>query len=125
MEFKELVLKFARLDAEQKRLKKQSDPLKDDIKKYMSENDLDTFKEGPVSARYEVQERRTMNESKLVERLKALGFTDAIRTVEVPDENAIEDLIYEGKLSPAELDDCVNIKHITRLTVKGGDKLED
>lgn len=121
--FRNHVVTFAVLDAEQKKLKKESDPLKDRIKKYMGDNDLDTFKEGPVTAKYQIQERKSMNEPMLVNKLKALGLDDAIKTVEVPDQAAIEELIYAGELDPADLDECVIRKNVTVLKVTGGDKL--
>lgn len=122
-ELKELVFKFAKIDAEQKRLKKLGDPLKNKIKKYMLQNGLDTFKEGPVTASFKIQERTSMNEDKLVSKLKSLGLFEAIKTVEVPDQAVIEELIYEGKLDPIELDDCIIRKNVEVLRVTGGDKL--
>lgn len=123
VELKDVLLKFAQYDAEQKRLKKISEPLKKQIKDYMSENDIEKLEEGPVVAQFQRQERVSTNEEKLVDKLKSLGFDKAIRTVEVPDQEVIEELIYQGELNPAELDDCVIRKEIERLTVKGGDKL--
>src|SRR5690625_1442026 len=123
-EFKDLVLRFAKMDAEQKYIKKQADPLKDRIKKHMSENDMDTFKDGPVSASFRIQERKTMSEARLLSKLKSLGLESAIKTVEVPDQQAIEDLIYEGALDPSELDDCIDRKYVEVLRVSGGDELQ-
>lgn len=123
-QFKDLVLRFAKMDAEQKYIKKQADPLKDRIKKHMSENDMDTFKDGPVTASFKIQERKTMSEARLLSKLKSLGLESAIKTVEVPDQQAIEDLIYEGALDPSELDDCIDRKYVEVLRVSGGDKLQ-
>lgn len=122
-ELKDLVFKFAKIDAEQKRLKKLGDPLKDKIKKYMNQNGLDTFKEGPVTASFKIHERTSMNEDKLLSKLKSLGLSEAIKTVEVPDQAVIEELIYEGRLDPIELDDCIIRKNVEVLRVTGGDKL--
>src|SRR6185312_3212090 len=96
--FKNHVATFAVLDAEQKKLKKESDPLKDRIKDYMGQHELDVYKVGPVTASYSIQERKSMNEPMLVNKLKALGLDEAIKTVEVPDQSAIEELIYAGTL---------------------------
>lgn len=119
-----LVLHFAELDAEQKRLKKEGDPLKDKIKELMSENDMDTFKKGPVTASFRIQERKTMNEARLIQKLESLGLDRAIKTVKAPDQAVIEELIYEGTLDPAELDDCVTRRTVEVLRVQGGEKLK-
>lgn len=124
-QLEQLVFHFAELDAEQKRLKKEGDPLKDKIKTIMNEHEMDRFEKGPIQVTFSIQERRTMNEERLLQKLKSLGLTEAIKTVEKPDQQVIEDLIYEGALDPSDLDECIERKQVEVLRVKGGEKLID
>lgn len=121
--FREKLKEFAKLDAEMKRIKKEADKLKSDVKDYMGLNDLDEFEDGPVKATYQIQERKNMNEAKLIQKLKDLGLDNAIKKVEAVDQAVVEDLIYDGVLNPKYLDECIERKQVTVLKVKGGDKL--
>lgn len=117
-----MVTKYADLDSQIKTLKKESDPLNKAIKGVMSEQGLSKFEAEGVKVTFQVQERNTTNEDKLLLKLKALGLTEAIKVVEKPDEAVIEQLIYEGKLPAAELASCVETKYIEVLKVTGGKK---
>ena len=114
---------LAKLDAEKKALEKELKPVKDIVKKYMGDNGMELFDDGEVTAKYQVQERKSMNEEMLIEKLKGLGLEDGIELIEKPNESIIEEMIYDGRLNPSVLDECVTRKEIIKLTVKGGDNL--
>jgi hypothetical protein len=116
------VVKYHELNEQSKGLKKQLDPINKDIKAYMKEERLSKYEAGDIKVAFSVQERTTMNEDALVEKLKALGLTEAIKTVEKPNEEVIEHLLYEGKLAASELESCVEKKFIEVLKVSGGKK---
>lgn len=116
--FENKVKMYAELDTQEKAIKKQKDPLNKSIKEEMKSKGLSKFEHENIVVDYSVQERTSMNEDRLVMKLKSLGFDEAIKTVEVPDQAVIESLIYEGKLSPIELDDCIEKKRVEVLKVK-------
>lgn len=120
--FDETIQQYAELDAEAKALKKQLDPMNKDIKSHMKFAGLKKYEVGDIKVSYNVQERTNMNEDALVEKLRGLGLTEAIKTVEKPNEAVIEQLIYEGKLPASELESCIEKKYIEVLKVTGGKK---
>lgn len=114
----ELVEEYAKLDDLEKSAKKQKTPLNTSIKRVMKDSGTDVFTVGNVTATYGSYEKDTMNEAKLLERLKQMGLTEAIQTVEKPDTAVIEDLIYKKKLDPQVLADCTESKTVETLSVK-------
>lgn len=69
-------------------------------------------------AKITIQNRDSFNNDALVKKLKELGLFEAIDTVEVPDMDKIEDLIYNGKLNAANIADCKITKQVETLSVK-------
>ena len=122
-EIQSKVRHLAKLDAEMKALKKELEPIKTIVKNYMGENGMELFDDGEVTAKYQVQERKSMNEELLIEKLKGLGLEDGIDLIEKPNEAKVEEMIYDGRLNPSILDECISRKEIIKLTVKGGDNL--
>lgn len=114
----EKVKKYYEYDAQEKSIKDQKEPIKDEIKKLMRTADLDKFEVEDLEASYKIQERTKMNEIKLLNRLKELGLTEAIEVVERPNIDKVETLLYDNKLDPALISDCLEIKEIEVLSVK-------
>lgn len=117
--FSEKVEKFYDIHSRLNALKKVDDPLNKEIKQHLLDNKLPTFiSDGGYTATVRKQEKPSASPEKMVRKLRALGFEEAIETVEVPNQKVIEELIYAGRLSAAELADCVDVKEVFVLTVK-------
>lgn len=98
--------------------KKDADKLNKEIKQEMKAGGLKNIDTGKVVATYGVQERTSMNRDKLLKRLKDLGLQEAIKTVEVPNETVVEDLIYKGHLDASKIQDCIEVKEVEVLRIK-------
>ena len=121
----EMVKEYYKYDTAEKAAKKSKELLNKEMKKMMRSADLEEFETEELIATFSIQERSSMNEVKLVAKLKELGFTDAIETVEKPNAGVLETLIYDGKLDPALIADCEITKEVEVLSVKkkkGGKK---
>ena len=99
--------------------KKIIDGLNKQIKDVMKELDIKDFEtDNGLTAKITIQNRDSLNEEKAIIKLKELGLTSAIKTKEYLDLEEIENLIYNQKLNPAELEDCQIKKSVTVLNVK-------
>lgn len=77
-----------------------------------------------IKATYYIQERKSLNTEGTVEFLKAKGYTQAIKTVEVLDEDKLEQMAYDGTISQEDLGELSKfemVKDVAMLTVKGVD----
>lgn len=91
----------------------------------VSDNFKGILKFGPIEqdnsdmvAKFGPQDRSTIDKDKAVEFLKRKGLTTCIKTVEVPDEDALDAAIFEGKVSPREFKNaCIKENIIVTLTV--------
>ncbi len=89
------------------------------IKDKMKELNKTEFETGNgLIAKITIQNRDSLNEEKAILKLKELGITSAIKTKEYLDLEEIENLIYNQKLNPAELEDCQIKKEVVTLSVK-------
>lgn len=62
-----------------------------------------------------VQERKNIEEPKLLEELHSRGLTDCIKTVEAVDEEATLKAVEAGTLPQEVLADCLEIKEVVML----------
>ena len=122
MDIIQKVEQYAQLDAKAKQLDELKKPLNAEIKSYMKHHELKEVSAGAVKAVYGKQERVSMNQDKLLGKVKQLGLTQAIKIIEVVDEQILESMIFNGELSAAEVEDCVERKIVETLTIKGGKK---
>lgn len=122
MDIIEKVTNYAELDAKAKQLEELKKPLNSEIKAYMKHNDLKEVSAAGIKAVYGKQERVSMNQDKLLDKVKQLGLNHAIKTVEVVDEQVIESMIFNGELNASQIEDCIERKIIETLTIKGGKK---
>ena len=113
-----LIPKFFEKDSEQKAMKKEADKIKSSAKDKMTELNMEEFEVGDLVATLKSQDRSAMNPEKLLAKMKELGHTSAIKVVEVIDETAVEDLIYNGKLQAEEIADCLEPKIVSVFSVK-------
>jgi hypothetical protein len=89
-----------------------------EIKKFMSTSGLDKVTSEHFVASYSVSKSESFDEEKLINRLKALGCSHVIKTVEVVDMELLESAIYDGQIAGSELADCKVVKEIPKLVVK-------
>ena len=122
---KDNVINYFNLKKETSVLEKQTKTLNTSIKAEMKEKGLEEFKEDGYTASYKIQTRESINNEKLILKLHSLGLDTAIKTIEVPDEEMIADMIYNGVIDPVILQDCtetkpVEVLKITFKKLKGG-----
>lgn len=122
MTIEEQVKQYADLDAKAKQIDDMKKPLNVAIKAYMRDNGIHEVAVDGIKAVFGKQERVSMNEAKLLEKVKGLGLTQAIKTIEVVDEDIINQMVYEGTLEPSLIEDCVETKVVETLTIRGGKK---
>lgn len=118
----EKVTNYAELDAKVKQLEELKKPLNAEIKAYMKHNDLKEVSAAGIKAVYGKQERVSMNQDKLLDKVKQLGLNHAIKTVEVVDEQVLESMIFNGELNASQIEGCVERKIVETLSIKGGKK---
>lgn len=76
------------------------------IKAILAKNKLTTVDMDSFKVSLQERVRSSMNEGKLLERLKNLGLTQCIKTVEQIDSDELEKLIYSGDVNPEDIADC-------------------
>ena len=114
------VTEYCELDAQIKELEKQKTALKADICGYMDENRLSNQEVEGWKLVMSVSERTTVNEDKLLMTVKGWNVSDneLIKTREYVDTDRLENLVYNGAISQAqlqELDSCRTVKETVAL----------
>ena len=100
------------------RFKKETDKENKEIKEIMNELNVDSFETGNgIVAKVSIQNRESFMDDRLIAKLKQLGVTSPIKTVEIVDMDELENVIYNGLLNAAELTDCKQVKQVTTLKV--------
>lgn len=118
------IQEFFRLNTESNRIKKLKDPMNESIKSGIKEEyavgdgESVTVVAGDVQAIYQSIAKEDINQQMLMEILKEKGFKQAIKTIEVVDPDVVEQLIYDGELSPVDLEPCKDTSYTVKLTVK-------
>lgn len=99
--------------------KKVVDGYNAEIKDIMTDRDFETYKtqDGVFTAKKIVQNRESFNEPKIIEKLKELGITTPVKTVEVIDYDELENVIYNGKLDASALAEFKDVKQVVTLKV--------
>jgi hypothetical protein len=76
------------------------------------------YENNKLLARFSVQDRSKLDPDKTVEYLKGKGLQNCIIMKEVPDEQAIEKAIFDGKITPRDFKvNCINEQIVVALTV--------
>lgn len=98
--------------------KKETDVQNKRIKEVMNELEKTEFEtENGIIAKINVQKRESFIEDKLIAKLKELGVTTPIKTIEVVDMDELENVIYNGGLDASELTGCKQVKEVVTLKV--------
>lgn len=98
--------------------KKVTDDRNKSIKNMMQELEKSEFVTSDgIVAKMNVQKRESFIDDKLILKLKELGVTTPIKTIEVVDMDELENVIYNGNLDASELTGCKQIKEVVVLKV--------
>lgn len=121
----EKMVRYFELDQEIKSLKPEHEELNKEIKAFMKEGNtrkltVQNGENGSIVFAYNPQERVSMNEVKLLRKVKEAGFLEAVEMVEAVNVKKVEDLIFSGALPASFLEDCVDKKIVETLTAKEG-----
>lgn len=94
-------------------------PLNEEIKKYLIDNNIDKLDEDELDYKASISKTNKVSwvEPILIERLKKLGFGEAIKTKEYVDMTILESLLYNGKIKEKKIEDCKNVTEIITLRV--------
>lgn len=98
--------------------KKVTDDRNKDIKNMMQELQKSEFVTSDgIVAKLNIQKRESFVDDKLISKLKDLGVTTPIKTIEVVDMDELENVIYNGDLDASELSSCKQVKEVAVLKV--------
>jgi len=98
--------------------KKMAEDFNSAIKELLQKLEKTEFEtDNGLVAKIVTQHRENFIEESLMLKLKELGVTKPIKTIEVVDYDILEDAIYNGELNAAELSDCKQVKDIVTLKV--------
>ena len=89
-----------------------------DIKKMMEDQQLDYAFSEHYTIHYYISTRESMNEERLLALLKREDISACIKTIEVVDMDALEEMLYNGELSAsiiAEMNDCREVKKVANI----------
>lgn len=117
MDIVSLVESFGGVKSQSDDLKKQADGYNKELKEYFKQfNATEAFSEH-YRVKYSVAVQRGFDEEKLLAKLKELGATDCIKTVEVVDMNNLENAIYNKRIDAAALADCETVKEVEKINL--------
>lgn len=98
--------------------KKDTDDENKRIKQLMSELNITEFAtQNGLIAKTITQKKESFMEDKLLLKLKELGVTSPIKTIEIIDYDELENVIYNNQLNASELTDCKECKEVIMLKV--------
>lgn len=108
---------YCEITARIKSLEKRKEKLNKEIKSAFGNKPTVYELGGYVAKAYE-QDRSTMDEEATIKLLREKELFDCIQTKEILNETAVEEAIYNGRITQAELDSCVIPNRILALVIK-------
>ncbi len=130
-QFKKSVTNLGRKIELQKKYTNEVKDLRDKVKSYMTENNMDSFDRGKVHITCYEKTTSKMNEELVMEIIKKKAkntkipekrdlILSAIKTVPVIDEDVLESLVYDGIITSKDLEPATTIKKSkeARVTTK-------
>lgn len=125
----ELIPQYASNKNEMDAYKKLCDKENAEIKSIMKDLALQKYEAGEYKATYTISKRETMDEEILLEIAHQFGIPEIVKTKEYIDFDALENAIYNGKISPeilTEMDRARSVKEVItlRISKKKGDTNE-
>jgi len=123
----ELIPQYAINKSELDAYKKLCDKENAEIKSIMKDLALQKYEAGEYKATYTISKRETMDEEILLEVAHQFGIPEIVKTKEYIDFDALENAIYNGKISPeilTEMDRARSVKEVVtlRISKNKGDK---
>jgi hypothetical protein len=112
----EKVAKFFELDKVEKAAKAEKEPLGTEFKTLWPDKGKQEV--GDYIVVRGVQDRSKLNEDKLIQRLKELGFKNCIKKKEIVDSEEVERMIFDGKLPSSLLESCMDVQYVQTVSVK-------
>lgn len=115
-----LIPQYAANKSELDSYKKICDKENAQIKEIMRDLVLSNYTAGGYKASYTVQHRESMNEDVLLEIAHHYGIPEIVKTKEYIDFDALENAIYNGKISQdilVEMDKAKEVKEVVTLRV--------
>ena len=96
---------------------KVAEPLNKEIKDYLMSFNLEKYEseKSDITATLSKTNKVSWVEPILIERLKKLGHSEAVKTIEVIDYEKLESLLYNGVIKEKKIEDCKNIKEVITL----------
>lgn len=113
----ELIEDYYQLKESQKDLNRVVDDFNERIKVYFKENNLDKYEVNGYKATVTKAIKKNYIDKLLIPRLKSLGFSEAVDTIEVINNDVLESLLYNNKLKIEDIEDCQNIQETISLRV--------
>lgn len=116
----ELIPQYALNKSEMDSYKKLCDKENAQIKSIMQNFGMPTYNVGDYKASYIISKRESMNEDKLLEIAHFYGIPEIVKTKEYIDFDALENAIYNGKISDdvlLEMDKAKEVKEVVTLRV--------
>ena len=117
-ELNDYIEEFYIVKNEADKYKKIADDDNKKIKELMEKANFTEFEtSNGLVAKVSIQKRESFNEDKLIAKLKELNICKPIKTIEVIDYEALEDVIYNNELDATKISDCKQIKEVQVLKV--------
>lgn len=117
MDISKLVESFGEVKTQSDELKKQADGYNKELKEYLKNCKETEAVSEHYRVKYSVAVTRGFDEEKLLAKLKELGATDCIKTIEVVDMNNLENALYNKCIDAAALADCETVKEVEKLNL--------
>ena len=123
MELKEIYEAYKAKKLAFEQAKKEEEKYKKLLKDAMAEAGVKDYTDG-AGYRFEriVQERKSIDEPKLLEELHSRGLTSCIKTVEAVDEGATLQAVEAGELPQEVLAGCLEIKEVIVMKLTAPEK---
>lgn len=101
------------------RYRKVAEPLNKEIKDYLLSYNIEKYEsdKSDITAVISKTNKVSWVEPILIERLKKLGHSEAVKTIEVVDYEKLESLLYNDIIKEKKIEDCKNIKEIITLRI--------
>lgn len=121
-DIKKLGNSYVTLKNEEKKLKKDIKSINTRLKDYFNDSGNDELDLGDYTIKKQVQDRSKMDEDRLLNTIRTLGFEECIKTKEYVDIESVNDLIYNKVITPNQIADCVDKKLVTMIKISKNKK---
>ena len=117
MDIAGLVESFGEIKTQSDDFKKRADEYNKVLKEYFRQHGATEASSEHYKVKYSVAVQRGFDEEKLLTKLKELGATECIKTIEVVDMNNLENALYNKRIDASQLSDCETIKETEKINL--------